>query len=197
MRTNKGTVAALMTLLLIGISGYLVAQPSSTTQPAPMEDVTRAQEAMQKLLEQGPPVTTPTVPGGQDGEKAEGQIYSPRSRGKNKLLAPPPSIVPSGRGQLKHPLLPEGHYIADRRGRLTNTNDYWLFVFESDGKALTDPPIKILPNRWLEKMEADLAASRESHTFRVSGEITTYHGQNFLLLRKVLVERELGESPIK
>ncbi len=176
---------------LTGLTGWLFASPNPTTRPAPAEDIAGAQKAMQKLLEQGPPITTPTVPGSGSGNKNK---LPPPSRGEEKLLAVPPSIVSSSKSQIKHKLFPEGHYIADRRGRLISSNDFWLFVFESDGKALADPPIKILPNRWLEKMEADVAASRESLIFRISGEVTTYRGQNFILLRKVLIEREPGDN---
>ena len=97
---------------------------------------------------------------------------------------------------MKHKLLPEGYYIADRRGRLIRGNVFWVFVFESDGKALADPPVKVLPNRWLEKMESDVVASSDPIIFRISGEITCYHGENFLLPRKVLVEREFG-APLR
>jgi hypothetical protein len=145
-------------------------------------------EAMQRLIEQGPPITSPTVPGA-SARKAD-QPLPPPSAGEAKFLAPPPSLQSQSKSQIKHKLLPEGHYIADRRGRLICSSDYWLFVFESDGKVLADPPIKVLPNRWLEKMESDVAASHDPILFRISGEITTYRGQNFLLLRKVLIERE-------
>ncbi len=173
------------------LTGWLMAGPNPTTRPAPAEDIAGAQQAMQKLLEQGPPITSPTVPGTQTGDKKG--LPAP-SKGEERFLASPASIVPLSKSRIKHKLFPEGHYIADRRGRLICANDYWLFVFESDGKALADPPIKILPNRWLEKMESDVAASREALIFRVSGEVTTYRGQNFILLRKVLIEREPGDN---
>jgi hypothetical protein len=191
MRKYKLFYPAVFLVTVVGLAGWLRANPNPTTRPAPAEDITGAQQAMQKLLEQGPPITVPTVPGGKSGDKKG--LPAP-SKGEEKLLAVPATIVPQSKSQIKHKLYPEGHYIADRRGRLICSNDYWLFVFESDGKTLADPPIKILPNRWLEKMESDVAASREALMFRISGEVTTYRGQNFILLRKVLIERESGDN---
>ena len=57
-----------------------------------------------------------------------------------------------------------------------------------------DPPIQPLQNRWLEKMEADSGAGTESMVFRVSGEVTEYRGKNYLLIRKVLIEKKLGQD---
>ena len=82
----------------------------------------------------------------------------------------------------------------DRRGRLVKSGDAWTFVFEADGKSMADPPINVLPNRWLEKMESDVAASHEALIFQVSGEVTVYHNKNYLLLRKVLIERESSSN---
>lgn len=188
MKKYRIFTLALIAATVVGLTGWLMAQPNPTTRPAPAQDIAGAQQAMQRLLEQGPPITLPSVPG------AKGNKNSVPSKGAEKLLAAPPSIVNQSKSQIKQKLLPEGHYVADRRGRLISSNDYWLFVFESDGKALADPPIKVLPNRWLEKMESDIAASREALIFRISGEITTYRGQNFILLRKVLIERDSGDN---
>ncbi len=189
MKDYRLATLALIVCMVIGLSTWLIAAPPATTRPAAAtpDDVSSAQQAMERLIDQGPPITAPTVPGA--GTRGSSTLPPP-PKGEAKFLATPPSLLSKSKAGIKHKLLPEGHYIADRRGRLICAGDYWLFVFESDGKALADPPIKLLPNRWLEKMESDVAASNDPITFRVSGEITTYRGQNFLLLRKVLIERE-------
>ena len=148
-------------------TGWLSAQNvGPTTQPA-NQDLAGAQQAMQRLMEQGPPITSPTVPGAKTGTGVGDTKSLPA--GQSRLLVPPPSIVPTARTAVRQKLLPEGHYLAD-------------------------PPIKLMPNRWLEKMESDVAASHETVVFRVSGEVTAYRGQNFLLLRKVLIEREPSDN---
>lgn len=156
-------------LVVLGVM-WLVAEGSSKpagTQPT-------ADEVRKDMLRGGPPVTPLQRPGRK--VKAVKRQSIPRMS----------SRADARTGQK---LLPEGHYIADRRGRLLREGDQLVFVFESDGKALADPPLALLPNRWLERMETDVTASPEPMVFQASGEVTTYRGRNYLLLRKVLIER--------
>ena len=53
-------------------------------------------------------------------------------------------------------------------------------------------PIQLLPNRLLETTIALSGGGRQGMVFLVSGEVTVYKGDNYLLLRKVLVRRDLG-----
>ena len=53
-------------------------------------------------------------------------------------------------------------------------------------------PIRLLPNRLLETALAISGAGTRSVVFIVSGEVMEYKGMNYLLLRKVLVRRDLG-----
>lgn len=145
------------------------AKKAATTQP-------QAQQVLDRLMRQAPP-TTPL--------KA---MPAPQSIRKPK---PQPSVAPI-KGSRDQRLMPEGTYVSDRRGRLVKQGSDWLLAFESDGKVLADPPILLLPNRWLEKMETDVTASPDAMIFRVSGEVTSYRGRNYLLLRKVLIERRAG-----
>jgi len=156
------------------------------SQPATQnKDIAGAQNVLQKLLSQEPPITPLIKPEGKQKKKKK----------KTLVRKEPVRFTPFTRTKSKQKLLPEGYYLADRRGRLIITTNYPVFVFESDGKAMADPPIKLLPNRWLEKMESDVSASPEPIIFRISGEVTCYHNQNFLLLRKVLIERQAGTLP--
>ncbi len=67
-------------------------------------------------------------------------------------------------------------------------------MFEADSLGQVDQPIVLLPNRWLEKMEADSAGGTRSIVFRVSGEVTEYHNSNYLLLRRLLIEKQVSGS---
>ena len=58
--------------------------------------------------------------------------------------------------------------------------------FESDN-TLADEPIRLLPCKLLQK------AKRRGGRLRISGEITRYQGRRYLLLRKVLPERRMGQ----
>ena len=72
--------------------------------------------------------------------------------------------------------------------------DQWVRVrFESDN-TLREPPLRLLPCGMLHEAEELGAATGRGKTVRlsISGVITFYKGGRFLLLRKALVERDLG-----
>jgi len=87
-------------------------------------------------------------------------------------------------------LMHEGSFIVDRTGRLTRTADgqQWELTFEADGRAMQDPPMLILPNLNLMKMETTVADNNRDVRFLVTGVVTEYKGRNYILLEKV-VER--------
>jgi hypothetical protein len=93
------------------------------------------------------------------------------------------------------PALPtkrEGSYITNQTGRLSRVQDGsgWDFVFNADGEALQDPPMRILPNLKLMVMEDQLNTGNRDLQFRVSGMVTEYRGRNYLLLEKVVVVQD-------
>ena len=83
----------------------------------------------------------------------------------------------------------EGTDIVNRVGRLTRGADgqHWEFTFESDGRTMLDPPVIILPNLNLMKMESTVSGMSRDMRFRVTGEVTEYRGRNYILLRKFVV----------
>jgi hypothetical protein len=188
MNLCKFSGMMILVVVLVCVSSRLPAV-GTTTQPAGQNDLDQAQQALQRLMEQSPPVTTPTVPTGTNKPDTNSRVQPPP-----QVFSPLNKKVPQTKWFIGRKIYPEGYYIADRRGRLVKGKEYWTFVFESDGKALSDPPIRILPNRWLEKMESDLASEQNSLVFQVSGEITVYNGENYVLLRKVLIERDLSNN---
>lgn len=159
-----------------GESQPVVSQPVSRSAGAP-EELERPDQILQRLLEAPTPVIAPTIP----GQRALPRGMEPTPRLSAKIA--------SG-----EKLLPEGYYISNRRGRLIRQESKWLFVFEADSLGQIDQPLVLLPNRWLEKMEADSAGGTRSIVFRVSGEITEYHNGNYLLLRRLLIEKQVSSS---
>jgi hypothetical protein len=89
-------------------------------------------------------------------------------------------------------VLREGTFLIDRVGRLTRSADGHVaeFAFESDGKALRDPPVILLPNLKLMAMETAARASSRDLRFRITGMVTEYNGRNYVLLEKVVVVPE-------
>jgi hypothetical protein len=86
-------------------------------------------------------------------------------------------------------LVREGSYIVDRTGRLTrsSTGQPPELTFDSDGKALQDPPMIILPNLMLMRMEKAVSDNARDLRFKVTGMVTEYNGRNYILLEKVVV----------
>jgi hypothetical protein len=86
----------------------------------------------------------------------------------------------------------EGTDIVDRMGRVRKSNDTQQeeFVFESDGRALQDPPVILLPNLELMLMERAINASSHDLKFRITGTVTEYHARNYILLEKFVVVQD-------
>jgi hypothetical protein len=101
------------------------------------------------------------------------------------------SVAPGARSV---PLRREGSYLVDRIGRLSREGSQspWQFAFESDGAALADPPVVVLPNLKLMLMEDQLEAAQSDLRFRITGMLTEYRNRNHVLIEKVVV---LAEEP--
>lgn len=90
------------------------------------------------------------------------------------------------------PVLPDGTPLVSRPGRVTHEGSWWVFVFESDRPDAPEPPIKILPSRSLEIMTQAHARGAAGLVFIVSGEISAFDGENYLLVRSAIRRVELG-----
>lgn len=88
--------------------------------------------------------------------------------------------------------LPDGFFVVDRVGRVTRDGEWWIFVFEGYNDTHPEPPMKLLPNRLLERMVIESEGATSSAVFVVSGEVTEFKSENYLLLRKLLLRRNLG-----
>ncbi|HEY0007589.1 MAG TPA: hypothetical protein VGB55_02600 [Tepidisphaeraceae bacterium] len=148
-------------------------------------------------IAQTPSSTQPVQP----ADKMLDDMLKPQGNGGARPLQPitgAPAIDQSTGGSAVAPgapsiaVLREGSYIVDRVGRLARASDGqgWEFVFEADGRALKDPPLRILPNLKLMLMEDQLKDTRRDLKFRVTGLITEYRGRNHVLMEKVVVLSE-------
>ncbi len=142
-------------------------QPS--TRPAQGQTTLRRPpqaEILEKLLDRqvAPPPVLPREAG--DRRRAEG---------------PGPHMV---RDKTGAGLLVEGTILVERAGRLVVGTDRDQFVFNADEGAEGLQTMGICPNQLLEAMEEQ--AESGNTEFIISAEVTRYHGQNYLLIRKVL-----------
>jgi hypothetical protein len=145
--------------------------PEPRREPTPSEIL----KALTKSGEAPRPVVRPVTPG-----------QSERTRVDNTAL-PTNAVAP-----VTPKLLPDGYRLVDRPGRLAREGDYWVFTFENRSRGEAEIPIRLLPNRLLEDMEAVSEGGTKQVVFVVSGEITEYHGVNYLLIQKLLTRPDLG-----
>lgn len=151
------------------------AKPSSEEEPAsPVQP--DAEDIIRQLREdRSPPMPILPVGRGEEGTGRARRTFDP--------------VSPNA--QLE-PLLPEGGYLVDRTGRLVRSGKWWTFVMEGKSQVVRSRPIRILPSRLLVTMEQAAANAGGDVQFVVSGEITEYDGDNYVLLRKVLIQRGAG-----
>jgi len=105
----------------------------------------------------------------------------------------PASVAPTGPAVLP---VARGEMVADRLVRIVPDPQgrWWIAAFEADN-ILQEPPMRLLPCEMLAKAKALAGEARPGRMriFRVSGKVTRYEGDRYLLLRKVLVELNLGQ----
>ena len=103
-------------------------------------------------------------------------------------VAPKPAAGPTEKELESQPR----RLIADRTVRLLPTGvGQWKEVrFDSDN-TLQEPPLRMIPCAMLERMEGK--TRRGNERLLVSGVVTRYKGREYLLLRKALPVRDLGQ----
>ncbi len=85
--------------------------------------------------------------------------------------------------------------VVWRLVRVIPANDgQWTEVrFEADN-TLQEPPIRILPSKLLARAQKwTNAAKGQTVKLRVTGQITQYKGRAYLMLRNVILERDMGQ----
>lgn len=169
--------------------------PAPTTRPVPQSNAPRTRPTTTA----GDPTTRTAK--SMSADEMLSQMLKPPASADRPLApvdGPPAADRTSGRGAVAPdaPVVPvrrEGTYIIDRVGRLTHNADRTQaeFVFESDGRALRDPPVVLLPNVKLQVMEEAASGADHDLRFKVSGMLTEYRGRNYLLLEKVVTIPEV------
>lgn len=151
----------------------------------------RADDATTKPATQ--PVSTP-APLPADSELAR-MLQSSNAPGPIAPEPNPPAVdATSGMAAVKpkaptNTLTPEGIYVLNRVARLGKMdNGFRELVYQSDGEAMQDPPMRILPNQTLKSMEDQAKLSNDPVAFRVSGLITVYKDHNYILIEKAVIE---------
>jgi hypothetical protein len=169
--------------LIVGVALAPVALAQATTRPtaATTQPTTRPGSGVQAV----PP--SQLLDSLLKPSSAAGQPLQPIQEGPAPDVTSGKNAVAPGAPQVN--LMREGSFIIDRTGRLTRSTDGQTaeLTFESDGKALQDPPMVILPNLKLTQMENAVLGNARDVRFKVTGMVTEYKGRNYVLLEKVVV----------
>ena len=182
-----------LSVALVVLMGAAVVALAQSSQPGPDEkkDAPAEQPATRRAAQPS-------------ADEVLGQMLKPRRSGNERELTvnDPPAVDKStGRGAVvpNAPVLNvmrEGTPIVNRVGRLSPGAEGGAaeFTFESDGAALRDPPLLILPNLKLMIMEDSVRGANRDLRFRVTGMVTEYRGRNYLLLEKVSVLTDASQQ---
>jgi hypothetical protein len=167
---------ALAGVLGLGILAGLIlaaAEPAATTQPTPPS----AEQVLKEVLESHQPVQ-PLLPV-EPGRPIRGTVST---RPANPVAS----------DQEQQDLLPDG-YPVKRTGRLVHDGTWWSLAAEGVGQDATpEKPMRLLPNRLLETMEATSVGGTRPLLFSVTGQVTEYRGTNYLLVLNVMIQRDQG-----
>jgi len=171
--------------------------PTVPTVPAPTAPATTrpsADAVLDRLLGPSDSIARPIAPQPRPGPAASGADAAPTvssgvSPGLSPGVSPGLSSGIGAAGASTGTIQREGTFVVDRMGRLSRSADgrTWEFAFESDGVALSDPPVVLIPNLKLMSMEDAISAANQDLRFRVTGMLTEYRGRNHLMLEKVVV----------
>jgi len=89
-------------------------------------------------------------------------------------------------------LLPEGTPITRRAGRLIKDGEWWTYVFESNNPDEPEAPMKVLPSFYLEQMASRAESESTGTVFIISGFVTVYRGENFILVQMAMTRAGSG-----
>jgi hypothetical protein len=186
------------------VAALALAAASALADAPASVDVSKANPGDAKVAADAPktnpaaPATKPAATKGATADQLLGDMLKTPAPATGRPLtapdAPPATDATSGKGAVKPGapaviVLREGTYLVDRVGRLTKSSDGATaeFSFESDGSAMQDPPVVIIPNLKLMAMEDAAQTVNRDLRFRITGMVTEYRGRNFVLLEKVVV----------
>ena len=105
-----------------------------------------------------------------------------------------PLVVPAAPNVPQTQPLSQGNIITNRIGRLVRDTKTGveLIAFDADGTQMVDPPLGVIPCQMLAVIEDATDYGNKPLKARVSGEVTTYRGKNFLYLKSVVFVRDLN-----
>ncbi len=92
--------------------------------------------------------------------------------------------------------LREGQVVYQRTGRLAKDEKTgnWYFTFDADNNNMMDPPMQLIPSRFLMAMEDATVNGTQPLRFKVTGQVTEYRGKNFLWVQQMEILRDVNKG---
>lgn len=163
---------------------------SKKSEPEKNESKTSAGDVEKKDTEKAPTTTTELISALlKDKPRTALRVEPDPNRSASENIE---SVAPAG----KEPLSPgRKGLVIDRVVRIVKgpAGYWWEARFQSDN-TLREPPMRVLPNGILSHaVRLNSQMGRGSLKLRVSGEITFYKGRRYLLIRKLLRQRDMEQ----
>lgn len=119
---------------------------------------------------------------GDRARQAEELLDGLRRRLPNSEVIPPASASEPSASRPRVLLLPEGTAVVDEIGSLRRNDEWWVAEIASKAR----PRLKMLPNSTLDAMVRMTRTAAGPLHFRISGELTVFEGENYLLARSAV-----------
>ena len=83
--------------------------------------------------------------------------------------------------------------VSGASGSLAHDGFWWTFVFDDDAD---NSPIRLLPNAALDPMVRTVRGTDAHMKFELSGELTVFAGENYLLPTVAMRTAEVAPAPV-
>ncbi len=162
-------------LLVVAFAGGLLLGPQ--TAAGQQTNKRPDPETVESELEQNRPKAAPIAP--------------------SSLAPGPPASDPLDRFRAddRELLWPEDFLLAGRRGRIRQNGKWWEFVFAPTQEGGADKPVRVLPNSKLRQMVTYARTTNEAAEFGITGPITEYRGENYVLVGDVTILGRRSAAP--
>lgn len=195
LMSPRSALVAIALIAAVGLVSTIRAEPTGepTSKPAEPPATEKKSEAAADMDPPREPTPAEILKELSKDSNAPARMVAPSRPGvTQRSTVDAGALPPNAVAPVQPRLFPDGYRLVDRPGRLTREGDYYTFAFESRGQGAPELPIRLLPNRLLEDMEVASAGGSKPVVFIVSGELTEYHGANYLLVQKLLTKPNLG-----
>jgi len=157
--------------------------PAPATQPA-AATAPSAANVLENLLKEKPG----------SGVSSGNTAVPPPPGGVTSTAVPAlPNVTPAASSTSR---VREGQFIWQRTGRLAKDEKTgnWYFAFDADGNNMQDPPMQLIPSKFLMALEDATANGTQALRFKVSGQVTEYRGKNYLWVQQMEILRDVNKG---